>query len=201
MITATSEKNACVADGRKLRSSNSRQKIVDALLQLVRAGVVDPSAEEVAKMANVGLRTVFRRFNEMELLHRELALEVEKTYIEEMSIPLKPAHWKDQVHELLDRFSAQYEHLMPYRVAAIYYKHHSNFISEHLQKWDQVTRQLLKNTLPNSVKKDLTLTNSLNLTLSFNSWIHLRMDQNLTQEQAINTNKRMFNVLLNQCED
>ncbi len=171
MITATSKNSSAVADGRKLRSSNSRQKIVDALLQLVRAGVVDPSAEEVAQVANVGLRTVFRRFNEMELLHRELALEVEKTYIQEMSIPLKSALWKDQLIELLDRFSAQYEHLMPYRV------------------------------VPFSVKEDTALINALELTLSFNSWIHLRMDQNLSPEKTLITNKRMFKVLLDECDD
>jgi len=201
MSTATSKNSSAVADGRKLRSSNSRQKIVDALLHLVRSGVVDPSAEEVAKVANVGLRTVFRRFNEMELLHRELALEVEKTYIQEMSIPLKSALWKDQLNELLDRFSAQYEHLMPYRVAAIYYRHKSEFISEHLKKWDYVTAQLLKNTVPFSVKEDTALINALELTLSFNSWIHLRMDQKLTPEQALNTHKRMYSVLLNECSD
>jgi len=199
MMTDTPEKS--VADGRKLRSSNSRQKIVDALMQLVRSGVVDPSAEEVAKMANVGLRTVFRRFNEMELLHRELALEVEKTYIQEMSIPLKAAHWKDQANELLERFSVKYEDLMPYRVAAIYYKHHSEFISEHLRKWDDVTRQLLKNTLPSKVKKDLALVNALELILSFNSWIHLRMDQKLTPQQTLNTHQRMFKVLLSEHGD
>ncbi len=201
MSTTITTKNAPVADGRKLRSSNSRQKIVDALLQLVRSGIIDPSAEEVARVANVGLRTVFRRFTEMELLHRELALEVEKTYIQEMRTPLKAAHWKDQVNELLDRLSAQYEHLMPYRVAAIYYKHNSEFITNHLKKWDYVTGQLLKNTVPTRVKEDLALINSLELTLSFNSWIHLRMEQNLTPEQSLNTNKRMFNVLLGECED
>ncbi len=63
-------------DGRTLRANNSRQKIVDAMLSLVRAGDISPSAESVATTANVGLRTVFRRFSEMEILYREMIIDL-----------------------------------------------------------------------------------------------------------------------------
>ncbi|HAY44774.1 MAG TPA: transcriptional regulator, partial [Gammaproteobacteria bacterium] len=53
------------SDGRHQRSRDSKRKIVTAMLELVRAGIIAPTAEEVAARANVGLRTVFRRFKDM----------------------------------------------------------------------------------------------------------------------------------------
>lgn len=46
-------------DGRKLRSEDSKRRIVSAMLELVREGRMAPTAEEVANRAEVGLRTVF----------------------------------------------------------------------------------------------------------------------------------------------
>jgi AcrR family transcriptional regulator len=54
------------ADGRRQRSSRSRERIVLAMIDLIRAGEMSPAAARVAEKANVGLRTVFRHFEEME---------------------------------------------------------------------------------------------------------------------------------------
>ena len=45
---------------------------MDAILQLVQQGIARPTAEEVAERAGVGIRTVFRHFDDMESLHAEL---------------------------------------------------------------------------------------------------------------------------------
>ena len=55
-------------DGRRLRSQDSRARIVAAMLDLIREGEIAPSAELVASRANVGLRTVFRHFKDMDSL-------------------------------------------------------------------------------------------------------------------------------------
>ena len=43
------------------------------MIALVREGEMSPSAAQVAERASVGLRTVFRHFDEMEILYREIA--------------------------------------------------------------------------------------------------------------------------------
>ena len=64
--------------GRRQRSLDSRARIVAAMLQLVRAGDVSPSAEQVAARAGVGLRSVFRHVKDMDAaLYREMADVVE----------------------------------------------------------------------------------------------------------------------------
>ena len=60
------------ADGRVLRGARTRERIVDAVFELVSEGTVRPTAEEVASRAGVGIRTVFRHFDDMEGLHAEL---------------------------------------------------------------------------------------------------------------------------------
>ncbi|MEO8374286.1 MAG: hypothetical protein ABI471_03615, partial [Sphingomonas bacterium] len=53
-------------DGRRRRSETSRDKIVEAMLAIVAEGQITPSAEQVALRAEVGLRSVFRHFKDME---------------------------------------------------------------------------------------------------------------------------------------
>ena len=64
-------------DGRRRRSVRSRQRIVEALLGLIRDGEMHPSAAQVAQKAGVSLRTVFRHFEDMESLNREMGAIIE----------------------------------------------------------------------------------------------------------------------------
>ncbi|MFX8786073.1 hypothetical protein ABTM90_19835, partial [Acinetobacter baumannii] len=51
-----------IIDGRRQRGQNNRARIVKAVLELTREGTFTPSAEQVARRADVSLRTVFRHF-------------------------------------------------------------------------------------------------------------------------------------------
>lgn len=55
-------------DGRKLRSIKSQNIIVDALMQLIKKGILEPTAQQVADAAGISIRTVFRQMEDMETL-------------------------------------------------------------------------------------------------------------------------------------
>ena len=55
-------------DGRSERTRRSKDRIVEALLNLYSDGILVPTAQEVADRSGLGIRTVFRHFNEMESL-------------------------------------------------------------------------------------------------------------------------------------
>ena len=55
-------------DGRRLRSDRSRQVIVEAMLQLINEGNLVPTAQQIANHAKVGIRSVFRHFEDMEAI-------------------------------------------------------------------------------------------------------------------------------------
>jgi len=59
-------------DGRFARSARTRTKIVDAMYALIREGTLIPTAQQVATRADVGIRTVFRHFSDMEQLYRAI---------------------------------------------------------------------------------------------------------------------------------
>ena len=65
-------------DGRRRRGEDNRAKIVAAMLEIIHAGEIAPSAELVAQRADVGLRTVFRHFQDMDSLYREMSVVIGK---------------------------------------------------------------------------------------------------------------------------
>ena len=65
------------ADGRVRRGVRSREAIVAALMELVGRGVLQPTMQEIAERAGVGVRSVFRHFSEMETLYRAMDARLE----------------------------------------------------------------------------------------------------------------------------
>lgn len=58
------------ADGRAARALRTRNRVVDALLDLVDEGHLRPSAARVAQRAGVSLRSVYQHFADLETLFR-----------------------------------------------------------------------------------------------------------------------------------
>src|SRR5262245_10216305 len=72
---------AVSADGRVRRAQRSGQAIVAALVELVGEGVLDPTAQQVAARARGGIRTVFRRFSDMEGLFAEMDARLQQEVV------------------------------------------------------------------------------------------------------------------------
>src|SRR5512133_1697488 len=60
-------------DGRNARAERSRAAVVEALLELLDAGDVRPTAERIAARAGVSERTVFQHFRDREALFEAAA--------------------------------------------------------------------------------------------------------------------------------
>ena len=88
------------------------------MLELVREGRIAPTAEEVANRANVGLRTVFRRFKDMESLYAEMSVEINEKVASIIDEPTGRTDWRENLLQMVDRRVRVYEVIMPYRVAA-----------------------------------------------------------------------------------
>lgn len=57
-------------DGRRLRRDRNREAVVQALLELHRAGNLAPSADEIAEQAGISARSLFRYFDDVDALVR-----------------------------------------------------------------------------------------------------------------------------------
>ena len=174
-------------DGRIVRGRNNRRRIVAAMLDLVRAGSISPSAEEVAARAGVGLRTVFRHFDDMDSLYREMAEAMRNELQPIVAAPFASRDWKGRLGEMVDRRARLFERAMPFKNAADVHRHRSVFLRKDYETMRSAERSALEAALPAALKNDKTFFEALDQTLSFSTWRHLRRDQDLTQAQARQT--------------
>ena len=173
-----------VTDGRRLRSSRSRAKIVRALLTVIRSGDMTPSAARVAEVAGVSLRTVFRHFDDMDTLHREMAAIVEVEVRPIMAPPLRGETWRERLDELIGRRTQVFEHIMPYRVAGSLRRFTSTYLMQDYRKFVAMERETLLGVLPQTLIADAMLTAALEMTTGFQAWRRMRQDQQLSAVDA-----------------
>ena len=173
-----------VVDGRRKRSEDSRARIVAAMLELVQDGEMAPGAEQVAAHAGVGLRTVFRHFNDMDSLYREMSAAIEAEIMEVAAKPLKGETWREKLSDMIARRAGAFEKMAPYQRAAVVHRHRSPYLEDGHERFNATCRAYLMAILPKDVAARPTMLESLDLMLSFETWSRLRREQNLTARRA-----------------
>jgi len=172
------------SDGRIERSVVTRKKIVDALTALVFEGHITPTAEQVALRADVGLRTVFRHFDDMDSLYREISIDVDEQIQPLLQARLNGATWQERVLQSIDFRSDIYDRTAAIHVAAQVHRHESAYLAQNLMDSARLQRELLRRLLPEAVAQDARLLDALDLMLSFEAWIRLRREQGLDSGPA-----------------
>jgi AcrR family transcriptional regulator len=171
-------------DGRRIRGADNRRKIVDALLKLVEAGAVSPSAEQVAAEAGVGLRTVFRHFSDMESLRREISERMTAEIQPIVQRPFASQDWRERLTELVERRAQVFERLLPFKIAGDARRFGSPFLTTEQSGLVKVQRAALRKALAAQVVDDKARFEALDLLLSFEAWRRLRRDQGLSVRDA-----------------
>lgn len=183
-------------DGRRLRSRDSKRRIVAAMLELVREGRIAPTAEEVAQRANVGLRTVFRRFKDMESLYAEMAVAISEKVAPIIDEALAHDAWWLNLGQLVERRLRVYEIIMPYRIAAGALRFQSVILHSHHRELVRDERERLMAVLPAFLLEDRVSIESLEAVLSFDMWSQLRNDQKLNVTQATQVVYRLISAVV-----
>jgi AcrR family transcriptional regulator len=183
-------------DGRRLRSERNRQKIVEAMLELVHEGNYDPSVAQIAERAEVGLRTVFRHFDDVDSLYREIATRMEARILPEVGKPLNAEAWPDRVKELLARRSRVFDEIMPVRICARVRRFRSEFLLEQHKRFVAQETAGLALALPPEVLENESLRMAFDVALSFDTWRRLRLDQNLSRAKAMSALDTLLDALI-----
>lgn len=173
-----------LADGRRERSRSSRSKIVSALLELVEQGDVSPSAARVAEVAGVGLRSVFRHFDDMDALYREMGEVVEERVVPIILQAPAGATWKDKLVDIVDRRAKVFEAIMPYRISASVKRFQSPYLMQGYRRMLRLETDMVDAHLPAAVKADVAAARGLNVILGFQTWRLLRHDHELPVDEA-----------------
>ena len=114
-ITVSEQSLETQVDGRVARSERTREAIAEALLELLNEGVLRPRAQEIAKRADVAVRTVFQHFDDMEGLYAEI-LRRQSERIAPFLVPLDPHRsTADKVRTLVEMRDNMYALAAPLR--------------------------------------------------------------------------------------
>ncbi|MEM7020344.1 MAG: TetR/AcrR family transcriptional regulator [Pseudomonadota bacterium] len=171
-------------DGRTIRREKSRQCIISAVTQLLDAGEIEPTAEQVAKAAGVTMRTVFRHFDDMESLYREIILDMQ-SQLDVLRVEYDPdTDWRVQFDQLILRRTGIFERLMTRTRASQALRHRSKVMDEDAQQNATRMRHTLEKFLPDSLVADTMAFAAVEVLLSSEVWNRLRRDQNLSVERA-----------------
>ena len=171
-------------DGRRTRGQANKRSIVVALSGLIREGVVAPTAEQVAAKAGVGLRSVFRHFDDMETLYREIANELDQLVQPSVQKRLKSKDWHSRLAESIELRALVFEGLMPFHIASEVHRQESPFLNAQQVKSASLQRELLRHLLPKELVLDKIRFEALNLVLSMDAWLRLRREQGLSKSAA-----------------
>ena len=174
-------------DGRRRRSDRSRRRIIEAMFNLIAEGHMSPSAVDVAERANVGLRTVFRHFEDMESIFEEMTEELKSVVMPKVMAPFEGTTWRDKLFELAGRNAEIYEQVFPMQVALVLRRFQSEFLQKQYKSEVSLLRSTLKSILPKSLVDDRTRFAAIEVNLTFATWRRLREDQNLSVTNAKKT--------------
>ena len=157
-------------DGRKQRSERSRQAIVDAMLDIIMGGRMEPSAAEVAEKAGVSARTVFRHFEEMDSLYSEMTERLEAEIMPIIQQPFTGEGWRAQLDQLLERRAMIYERIMPVKIAASIRRFSSDYLMLNYERFVHLERTGLEGVLPDTIRKDATRFSAIEMCAGFQTW-------------------------------
>jgi AcrR family transcriptional regulator len=180
------------SDGRLRRSQRSGQAIVEALLDLVGDGILEPTAQQVAARANVGIRTVFRRFSDMESLFAEMSACLEAEAVPLLMGGRPQGSIQERAHALVRQRAAFFERIAPYKRSGNLKRWRSPFLRDRHARLVRALRAELRRWLPEIKRAPAAVVDGLDLVTSFEAWDRLRSEQGLgsartqaTMEQTV----------------
>ncbi len=171
-------------DGRALRGARNRERIVEALLELVREGELLPTAEQVSQRAGVGTRTVFRHFDDMESLNSEVQAAIKLEIDPLLTEPRATGSLQQRTRAMIQRRIAIFERIAPFMRSGDIQRWNTPFLQRTYADDTRRLRADLLKWLPELDGTDDDRLEALDLFTSFEAWNRLRVDQRLGRERT-----------------
>ena len=162
-------------DGRRLRSVTSQNIIVDAMMVLIQRGILEPTAQQVADEAGIGIRTVFRQIQDKENLFLKMDEKVRARLQETLKKAANPrGNLEERIEGLIELEAELFENNLQFLRATLANKWKYNTLQKNYERNQRNIKSLLYAWIPEL--KNLSESKQILLT-SVNSagyWIELR---------------------------
>ena len=168
-------------DGRRLRSLTSQNIIVDAMIILVQRGILEPTAQQVADEAGIGIRTVFRQVQDKENLFLKMDEKVRADLQEILDRAAQPqGNLEERIEGLIELEAEIFEKNLQFLRATLANKWKYNTLQKNYERNQRNIKSLLYTWIPElnnlSESKQVLLT-SVN---TAGYWIELRENLKLS---------------------
>jgi TetR/AcrR family transcriptional regulator of autoinduction and epiphytic fitness len=188
------------ADGRAARAARTRTAIVDALLELLDEGDLQPTATRIAERAGISIRLIYHHFGDLEALYRAVAeRQAERVVAMVRHIPVD-LPLDERITQFVAERSAILEQITPVRRASLLQEP----FSEELSKTHRIFVQLGEDRISHLFAPELgrldgsdrdTVVAALAAAGGWNFWDALRSsDRSVSASRAALT--RTFRALL-----
>ena len=193
----TQSKARLEKDGRRLRSVTSQNIIVDAMMTLIQRGILEPTAQEVADEAGIGIRTVFRQIQDKENLFSKMDEKVRATLQETLKRATNPrGNLEERIEGLIDLEAELFENNLQFLRATLANKWKYNTLQKNYERNQRNIKSFLYTWIPElnnlSESKQVLLT-SVN---TAGYWIELRENLKLSVTGAKKLKINVFQDVL-----
>ena len=176
-------------DGRRRRSAQTRQALIEAYLDLLRENQQPPTAPEIAKRAGVSTRSVFERFTDILTLSVAAADYAFEQAMAQAAVPNLDADLHTRLKSQVETRAAICEQWLPLWRALLRYQG----ASEELATWIKRIRAAMisrlelvygpeLSTLSEAERTQLLV--ALDILTDFESWGRMREDHGLSIDAA-----------------
>jgi AcrR family transcriptional regulator len=165
------------------RSRVTRGKIVVALLDLIRAGNLSPTSEDVAQYANVGGRTVFRHFQDMESLFEAMNAQVRSLVEPVLTQTTWDGTLPQRIEQLITARAATFEQITAYYLSGETRLHTSPTLQRARAQFAAQQRRQLRACLP-EIEAHPEAAAAIELLTSMEGWLRLRRTQGLPVDES-----------------
>ena len=184
-------------DGRRLRSITSQNIIVDALLVLLKKGILEPTAQQIADEAGISIRTVFRQIEDMETLLSKMNEKIKYSYKEMIDNTDPKGDLSERIKDLIILEARVFENNLQYIKSTLSLKFKYKVLQNNYQKVQKDLKIILYKWLPEVNNLDNSYQTLLNSINSTGYWVELRETQMLSAEEATKFKINIFkNILL-----
>ncbi|MEO0436681.1 MAG: helix-turn-helix domain-containing protein, partial [Pseudomonadota bacterium] len=166
-------------DGRRLRSVRSRQAILRAAVELVEEKSLVPTAQQVAERAGVGIRSLFRHFEEMESLFEALDLHLRDTYESHFAQQSRSGSLEERIEGAVKAHADGYEKCSNLMLSAQALRWKSEVGRRNYARSQRLLREELELWLPEVVELPHDTREAIDAIASFDMWHRLREHQGL----------------------
>ncbi len=178
-MSIAQDKTTQQVDGRLNRSTRTRAAIVDAMVALIGEGNISPTSEEVAERAQVGLRTVFRHYEDMETLFQEMDSVIKERVVPQFDLERLTGDLQERARKLIERRSHIFDTVHPFMSCTIARKWKSPYLALSYEAFAEIQRAFLLDNLPELKELSPELQHAADQIACYEAWSRMKEVQKL----------------------